>query len=158
MAKTIKPSKYIVCVDNTEISRQALRFACIKARKRGIQIDILHVIPPADLQALGSVADKIEEEQRNEAEALLKELSQEAHDVSGVIPSLWIRSGNPSDEIIAHITENTDANMLVLGVTPGSKSGNRVINWLTSEAGDKLMIPMMLVPDNLTDQQMEELG
>lgn len=150
-----KPSKYIVCVDNTEISRIALRFACIKARKRNIMIDILHVIAPSDLQAMGGVAQKIEQEQRAEAEALLQSLAEEAYTLMGHCPSLSIRNGKPSDEIIAQTLEDPDANMLVLGVTPGSKSGNRVISYLTSQAGEKLLIPMMLVPGNMTDQQME---
>lgn len=152
---THKPSKYIVCVDHTDISRMALRFACIKARKRHIMIDILHVIPPSDVQTMGAIAHKMEQEQRDAAEALLISLANEAYELMGRCPSLSIRSGKPSDEILAHTLEDPDANMLVLGVTPGSKSGNRVINYLTSQAGDTLLVPMMLVPGNLTDQQME---
>lgn len=153
-----KSSKYLVCVDKTDVSRIALRFACIKAKRRNILIDMLHVIPPSDIQTLGAVANKIEKEQREEAEALLQELAKEAIEIAGVRPSLWIRSGKPADEIIAQTLDDYDANMLVLGITPGSKSGNRVINSLTSQAGEKLLIPLMLVPGNLTDKQMEALA
>ena len=154
----IQPSKYLVCVDNTEVSRIALRFACIKAARRGILIDMLHVIVPVDIQTIGAVASKIEKEQRAEAENLLQELAAEAYELSGVYPSLWIRRGSPAEEIIAQTLEDYDANMLVLGVTPGSKSGKRVIQSLTNQAGEKLLIPMMLVPGNLTDKQMEVLA
>ena len=154
----IKPSKYLVCVDDTDVSRIALRFACIKGKKRGILIDILHVIEPMDMQALGSVADKMAREQRQKAEELLQSFAQDACDCSGVVPSLWIREGDPSDEILDLAVSDPDINMLVLGVNTGSKSGNRVINWVTSKAGDKLLVPVMLVPNNLTDQQMEELA
>lgn len=155
---SVRPSKYIVCVDSTELSQIALRFACIKAKKRHIQIDLLHVIAPNDMQAIGSIANKIEAEEREQAEALLISLSSLAYELSGIISSLWIRIGVPAQEIVAHTMENHDANMLVLAVAPGSKSGNRVIESLMSEAGEKLLIPMMLVPGNLTDQQMSELG
>lgn len=155
---SIRPSKYIVCVDDTELSQIALRFACIKAKKRHIQIDLLHVIAPNDMQVLGAVASKVEAEERQQAEALMKKLSELAYELSGIIPTLWIRCGVPSQEIVAHTLENHDANMLVLAVAPGSKSGNRVIESLMAEAGEKLLIPMMLVPGNLTDQQMSELG
>lgn len=155
---SIKPSKYLVCVDNTDVSRMALRFACIKGRKRGILVDMLHVIEKTDVQALGSVAEKMAREQRRNAEKLMRELSQEAYDCSGIIPSLWIREGDPSDEILDLAISDPDINMLVLGVNPGSKSGNRVISWVTSKAGDKLLVPVMLVPSNLTDQQMQELA
>lgn len=151
----IRPSKYLVCVDNTDVSRMALRFACIKGKKRGILIDIMHVIEKEDVQALGGVAKKMEREKRQEAEDLLKELSSDAYEFSGVISSLWIKEGDPSDEIIDLAMSEPDINMLVLGVNPGSKSGNRVINWVTSK---ELLVPVMLVPATLTDQQMMELA
>jgi nucleotide-binding universal stress UspA family protein len=154
----LKSSKYLVCIDNTDVSRIALRFACIKGKRRNILIDMLHVIPPSDIQTIGAVASKIEKDQRDEAEALLQDMAKEAFELSGIRPSLWIRQGNPADEIIAQTLEDYDANMLVLGVTPGTKSGKRVIQSLTSQAGDKLLIPMMLVPGNLTDKQMEALA
>ncbi len=155
---SVRPSKYIVCVDDTELSHIALRFACIKAKKRRIQIDLLHVIAPSDMQVLGAVASKVEAEERAQAETLMIKLSNLAYDISGIIPTLWIRSGVPAHEIVAHTMEHHDANMLVLAVAPGSKSGNRVIESLMMQAGEKLLIPMMLVPGNLTDQQMSELG
>jgi nucleotide-binding universal stress UspA family protein len=156
--KKIRPSKYLVCVDDTEVSRMALRFACIKGKARGIRIDVLHVIETQDVQTIGAIADKMAQEQRAHAEAFLSELAEEAHRVAGIIPSLWIREGNPSDEILELAMEEPDINMLVLGVNPGSKSGNRVINWVSSKAGDKLLVPVMLVPSTLTDQQMQELA
>ncbi len=155
---TIKPSKYLVCVDDSDVSRMALRFACFKGARRGILIDILHVTEKQDLQALGAVSDKMEQEQRKAAETLLAELAAEAYECSGITPSLWIREGDPSDEILELAMEDPDINMIVLGVNPGSKSGKRVINWVTSKAGDRLLVPVMLVPANLTDQQMKELA
>lgn len=154
----IKPSKYLVCVDDTDVSRMALRFACFKGKKRGILIDILHVTEKQDLQALGSVAEKMAQEQREHAEQLMQELAQEAYECAGITPSLWIKEGDPSDEILDLAISDPDINMLVLGVNPGSKSGNRVINWVTSKAGEKLLVPVMLVPATLTDQQMKELA
>jgi nucleotide-binding universal stress UspA family protein len=153
----IKPSKYLVCVDNTDVSRVALRFAAIKGAKRGILIDMLHVIVPAEMQPIGSVAEKMRQEQRAETEAMMNSLAQEAHDIAGITPSIWIREGKPSEEILELAMSDPDINMIVLGVNPESKSGDRVISWLTS-AAEKLMVPIMLVPATLTDAQMEKLG
>ena len=158
MNDLIRQSKYLVCVDDTEVSCMALRFACIKARKRHILIDIMHVIPPSDIQALGGVAEKMRAEQRAEAETFLQELSQIAFELSGVMPTLWIREGDPSQEILDLALSQPDINMLVMGINPSSKSGNRVISWITSKAGEKLLVPVMLVPSTLTDQQMHQLA
>ena len=151
-------SKYLVCVDASDVSRKALRFACIKARKRGILLDILHVITPSDIQALQGVADVMRQEAREAAEALLQSMADEASTITGIVPTLLIREGNPGEQILAQTLEDYYTNMVVLGVSPGSNSGMRVINWLTSQSGKKLSIPMMLVPGNLSDEQMEELA
>ncbi|MCI5049639.1 MAG: universal stress protein [Rickettsiales bacterium] len=158
MTETTEKQKYLVCVANSDVSRKALRFACMKAAKRNISIDVLHVMPPIDVQTLQSVADKMLEEQRAEAEELLKSMADEAQELTGIKPTLLIRSGNPAEEILAQTQEDYFTNMLVLGVSPGSNSGRRVISWLSNHSGTKLLIPMMLVPGNLTDEQMESLA
>ncbi len=151
-------SKYLVCVDHTDVSRAALRFACSKARKRNIRIDVLHVMPPVDGQVLGSVAEKMRQEQRAEAEKLLQSLAHEAVGEFGITPSLLIREGKPAEQILAQTQEDYFTNMLVLGVSPQSSSGRRVISALTSYYADKMHIPIMLVPGNMSDEEMEALG
>ncbi|MAR56742.1 MAG: hypothetical protein CMM93_06120 [Rickettsiales bacterium] len=153
----IKPSKYLVCVDDTDVSRAATRFAAIKGAKRGILIDLLHVIVPSELQPMGSVAEKMKQEQREATEKLMQSLAEEAFEIAGITPSLWIKEGKPSEQILELAMSDPDINMIVLGVNQESKSGDRVISWLTSSA-EKLMVPIMLVPGNLTDAQMEKLG
>ena len=43
---------------------------------RGGAVDLLHVMPPADFQTLGSVADRMKEERRAEGEQLLTKLAE----------------------------------------------------------------------------------
>lgn len=151
-------SKYLVCVDHTDVSRSALRFACSKARKRNIRIDVLHVMPPVDGQLVGAVADKMRQEQRADAEKLLQSLAHEAVGEFGITPSLLIREGIPADQILAQTQEDYFTNMLVLGVSPQSSGRRKVINTLTNYYADKLHIPIMLVPGNMTDEEMDKLG
>lgn len=154
----MRPSKFLVCINDSDESRVALRFACIKAKKRGGVVDILHVLEPADIQTLFAVADKMREERRQEAEALMKRFSDEAFAISGITPNLILREGQIGAEIVAASLEDVDANMLVLGASPASSNKGRILSGLVGQLGDKLLIPMMLVPGNLTDQQIEELS
>lgn len=156
--KSLNQVKFLVCVDESPESLAALHFACIKAKKRGGLVDVLHVLPPADFQTLFSIADKMQEERRQEAENLLQKLADEAHKLTGITISILLREGPVGDEVIAAALEDYDANMLVLGVAPKAANRGKLIAWLASQMGDKLLIPMMLVPGNLTEQQMEELG
>lgn len=151
-------SKYLVCVDDTDVSRTALRFACIKAKKRNIRIDMLHVIAPIEMQAMPAVADKMREEQLAEAEEMLQLLAKEAEAVSGITPTIMIRHGNPADEILEQIQNDYYTNMLVLGVTPNSSSGRKVISTLVNQSCEKIHMPIMLVPGSMDENEMHELA
>ncbi len=155
---TPPPGKFLVCVDKSDVSRVALHFACVKAKKRGGLVDMLHVIePPADFQGLAAVAEKIREERREEAEELMQALAEEAGKV-GITPSILLREGSIGEQIIEVAQEDFDINMLVLGASPSGSGSGRIISWLAGQLGDKLLIPLMLVPGNLTEQQIEELS
>ena len=151
-----KAAKYLVCVDSREESRVALRLACMKAHRRGSSVDLLHVITPADFQTLGAIADRMREERRGEGEQLLKTLSEEANRYD-VVPSLLLREGPVGDEILAAAKDNPDINIIVLGMPQQSTSRGKLAAWLVCQLGSKLFVPLLMVPGNLTDQQLEAL-
>ncbi len=153
----IKPPKYLVCVDAGEESRVALRLACMKATVRNGMVDILHVIPPADFQTLGAVADRIREEREQEGQALLKRLADEAGAGYGITPGMVLRQGSTGEEIIAATLEDHDVIMLMVGVAQQPGSRGKLTSWLAGQLGHKLFTPILLVPGNLTDQQLTSL-
>lgn len=157
MNTTEKKGKFLVCVAGNEASYMALRLACKKARRRGDGVDILTVIEPMDFQPLFGTGDRISSERREKAEALLRELAAIAHDECGITPSLHLREGKLGEQIIAAVMEDNDVNMLVIGLMPGSPTGTKLVTWLAERMGDGLLVPMTIVPGNLTDHQLEAL-
>lgn len=151
--------KHIVCVDDSPAALVALRFACKKTAKRGGVVEMLHIIPPSDMQNMFGALEIAREEQRREAETLMAELSQQMVEYSGITPQVQLRDGNPGEEIINAVLEDTHVDMLMLGVSPQSSAdGRKLINWLSATLGDKLLVPLLLVPGNLTDLQIEALS
>lgn len=158
MALPQNPTKFLVCIDRQEASRVALRFACMKAKKRGGIVDILHVMEPVDNQTLLSVTDAMKEEQHAEAEALITQLCNDAFYHFGIQPNGLIREGKIGEEILKTAKEDEGVNMIVLGVAPKSSNRGKLIAWLSNQFGDRLIMPIMLVPGNLTTEQMQELS
>ncbi len=152
------PTKFLVCVDKAEASRVALRFACIKAKKSEGLVDMLHIMEPPEGDALLGIAEAMRTEARDAAEAMVQALCEEAHEIAGITPSILLREGKVGEEILKAAIEDCDAHMLVLGVTPGGSKRGRLIAWLSTQMGESLLIPVLLVPGNLTDQQIEELS
>lgn len=157
METIARPAKYLVCVDGREESRVALRLACMKARARGNAVGMLHIIAPADFQTLGAIAERMREERHAEGEELLNRLSDEATTAYGITPSLMLREGSAGDEILVTALENPDVNMIVIGVAQQSQGRGKLATWLAGQLGNKLLIPLLMVPGNLTDQQLQAL-
>ena len=127
-------------------------------RRKGSTVDLLHVIPPTDFHTLHAIEDRMREENRREAETLMKQMAEEAQELSGVMPTIVLREGKAAEEILAAASEDPNVNMLVLGVNEKSGARGSTLNWLTAQVGRKLSVPLLLVPGNLTDQQIEALG
>ena len=152
-----KATKFLVCVDDREESKIALRLACMKANARGSRVCMLHVTAPADFQTLGAIADRMREERKAEGQQLLSTLAEEAYATYGIRPDAVLREGSTGDEIIAAAFEDSDVNMIALGVAQHVAGRGKLAAWLASQLGSKLYVPLLMVPGNLTDQQLQSI-
>ena len=157
VAKGRKKENYLVCVNSEHYSEVALHFTCFLAKKDHGSILLLHVIEPADYQSLGMVADKMRKEKHEESQALLSELAKKAQEWSGVMPTVMVREGLIEDEIIAVVEADPSIKMLIAGVASESSKKSKIIPPLVSAISTKLLIPMLIVPGALTNQEMEDV-
>ncbi len=150
--------RYLVCVDGRRECRVALRLACMKVKARAGHITLLHVAPAVDFQTLGSIADRMRIERLNEGEALLAELSAEAQENFGITPTLLLLEGSAGEKIIESAMNDPNIIILVLGITQHQNTGvGKLSAWLASQLNSSLLIPILMVPGNLTDQQLSTL-
>ncbi|MFW0776518.1 MAG: universal stress protein [Rickettsiales bacterium] len=154
---TQKPPKYLVCVDGRDECQVALHLVCLKAVARGGRVDMLHVTPPADFQTLGAIADRMREERKHEGEELLKKMADEAYAEYGIRPSPILKEGAIGDEIIAAALADPDITMVVLGIASDNNGRGTLAAWLANQLGNKFPIPLLMVPGNLTQQQLQTL-
>lgn len=157
MTQTPKAPKYLVCVDSREECRAALKLVCLKAAARKGAVDMLHVTPPADFQTLGGIADRMREERKREGEDLLKTMADEAYAAYGIRPNPLLREGAIGEEIIAAALNDADVIMVVVGIASGNSGRGTLASWLAGQLGSKFPIPLLMVPGNLTDQQLQTL-
>jgi len=148
---------YLVCVDGSAHSRVAMRFACLRAKTTNGQVVLLTAIEPAEFQHWIAVEDVMLEERREEAEHVLQDLAAEVNQWAGVMPTLVEREGHTGDEILAAIEEDPSINFLVVGAaSPAGKHG-KLISWLASQLAGRLTVPLVIVPGNLSDEQLAEI-
>jgi hypothetical protein len=144
---------FLVVVDETEEMRVALRYAALRAFHTGGKVALLAVAEPPGIQQFAAIEERMEEEAREEAEQLLAKLSGEVKDIAGSMPILYLRSGRPSEELLALIDEEPSISVVVLGAGTGQEGPGPLITALVSHSG-KLRVPVTIVPGGLDDEQI----
>jgi nucleotide-binding universal stress UspA family protein len=111
----------------------------------------------AQFQHWASVADLMREEARTEAEQVIGRAAAQVQRWSGKMPVLYIREGVASEEVLNLIQEDPGISILVLGASTGPQGPGPLITALTQKAVSQLPVPMVIVPGNLSDEELEAL-
>lgn len=148
--------KFLVVLDDSRECLNAMRFAAMRASHTGGGVEILSVIPPDEFNHWIGVADIMRAETRERIEVHYDVFAKWMRDRQGVDPALVIREGEPMNEIIAQIQEDSDIGVLVLGASTGKKGPGPLVTALSKSAGS-LPIPVTIVPGDLTKEQLEAI-
>jgi nucleotide-binding universal stress UspA family protein len=143
---------YLVVLDDTEESEIALRFAARRASKTGGAVEILVVIPRQDFVAWGGVQATIEQEARENAEALVTRATEMLGSELGERPVIKVRQGDAPTIIRETLNENPEIGALVLSAANSGSPGP-----LVSHSGT-LPCPVMIVPGSLTREALDRLS
>tara|TARA_B100000315_G_scaffold249977_1_gene282022 strand:+ start:353 stop:760 length:408 start_codon:yes stop_codon:yes gene_type:complete len=134
-----------------------MRLAALRARNTGGHVFLLYVVEPASFQHWGSVSEVMAEERRQEAEERLNALAEEVNNYAGIRPVLFVRQGRKIEQILKLIDDEPDINAMVLGCAPEGKGSNDLVHELSNQLTKRLRIPLLIVPGNLTDEQIKSL-
>lgn len=145
---------FLVVVDSSPEMKVALRFACRRARATGGRLAMLYVTEPATAEWLG-VGEIMREERRAEAETRLQELAVDVREMSGDVPVLYVREGDPADELLRLLEEEPKISVLVLGADPGPKGPGPLVAALSGRLLGKLHVPMTIVPGSMTGAEID---
>ncbi|MFN4090987.1 MAG: universal stress protein [Alphaproteobacteria bacterium] len=151
---------FLCVVDETEELHVALEFAALRAKRLpNTRVGIAYVIDaPADFQHWAAVGDLMREEARDEAEQKLLRAATQVHRWSGKIPVVYVREGAVLDELFELIQEDHDVALLILGADVGPQGPGPLVSSLTGKQIGRLRVPLVIVPGNLSDEELESLA
>ena len=148
---------FLVVVDETEEMHAALRFACARAKSTGGRVALLYVIEPEGFTHWMAVENLSQEEAREKAETLLRDLSSKVNEWAGEMPVLHLREGSRRESLLGLIEEEPAISILVLGAATGTRGPGPLVSALTGKLVGKLRIPITIVPGNLSEEQIEAI-
>ena len=146
---------FLIVVDETEEMKLALRYACRRAKHTGGRVALLYVIEPSGFQHWMSVGDLMREEARSEGEDVLQRHAAQVNEISGNLPILHLREGNRRDALFELLDEDPDISVLVLGASAGKRGPGPLITALMGKYIGQLHVPVIMVPDSLTEEEID---
>ena len=149
---------FLVVVDDTPELKLAIRYACLRAKKTGGRVAMLHVTAPEEMQEWIGVSRLIRDEARQQAEALMQRMAAEVQKLSGAMPVLYFREGDRREEVMALIDEEPSISILVLGASTGPKGPGPLVQAMTSKYVGKLRLPITIVPGNLSNDDVDHIA
>ncbi len=149
--------KFLVILDDTRECLNAMRFAAMRAAHTGSKVQILSIISPEEFQGWAGIADLMRSEAQERIEAHFEVFAKWMRDRQGVDPELVIREGEPVDEILAQIEEDTEIGFLVLGAGDEGNSPGPLVSQLARNSGN-LPIPITIVPGGLSRDRLETIA
>ncbi|MBO1074967.1 universal stress protein [Roseomonas marmotae] len=148
---------FLVVVDDSPERHIALRYACLRVRASGGRVALLRVVEPPEMTEWAGVGALLEEERREEAEKLLSGLAAEVQEITGGMPILLIREGDPRDELLALLEEDPRISILVLAASASGSAPGPLITALTGRYGARLRVPMTIIPAGLGEEDMQRV-
>jgi nucleotide-binding universal stress UspA family protein len=147
--------KYLVVIDDTEECDRAVYWAAKRAGRTKSQLVMLRMIDTGERnqQWLG-VADIMKAEAMEAANAAFDKYAARVKDIASIIPDRVIREGDPAEEIVKLIDEDTDIGILVLAAGTASEGPGPLVSSLAKNAGT-FPIPVAIVPGHLSHEDID---
>ena len=154
------PRKFLVVVDDSPEFGAALGYAARRAKSTGGRVVLLRALVGGSDEHWSGVRDEIRRQQREEAEALLTRIGEEAADKSGSAPIFIIEEGDPQGAIRKTVGADPDIKILVLAAGTSSRGPGPLVSAIIKQGaqigGRKL--PVTIVPGELTEAEILDLA
>lgn len=149
--------KFLVIIDDTPECERAVAYAARRARSTGGSVVMLFVIVPDDFQHWLGVEKIMREEANQAAQSAMASHAAKIREQVGIEPELVVREGKPADEIHKVIEEDQDIAILVLAAGNAKEGPGPLVASIAGK-GAAFPIPVTVVPQNLSDEDIESLS
>jgi len=149
--------KFMAVIDTTPESARAVRYAAMRAKNSGGGIVLLYVISDADFNQWIGVGEIMRAEARAEADTVMANVANSVREAIGVETELVVREGKSTEQILQLIEEDRDIAILVLGASSAKEGPGPLVSAVAGR-GTAFPIPVTIVPENLTDEEIDALA
>ncbi len=151
------PRSFLLVVDASSELNAAVRFACRRSLHTDGNVALFHAVERADFHHFATIGELMETEARSEAEKLLQRVAADVQRFTGQMPGLYLREGDVIEQLLAVIDEEKTISVLVLAASTGEDGPGPLVSALSGRLAGKIRLPVIIVPGNLTAEEIDEL-
>lgn len=144
---------FLVVIDDSEELKPALEYACLRAKRSGGHVALLYVMQPVEFEHFAFVGDAMRADRRKEAEALVHAYADHVFQVSGRMPTIYLREGDRREELLK-LLEEERVHVLVLGANTGKGGPGPLISSLMGKDLRRVHVPMAIIPGSLSEEEI----
>ena len=148
--------KFMAVIDGTPECERAVHYAGRRAKNSNVGLVLLFVIPEGDFQQWLGVETIMRAEAREEADAIMAKTAQKVRESIGIDPEIVVREGNATEQINALVEEDRDIAILVLAAASAKEGPGPLVSAIAGR-GAVFPIPVTVLPDSLTDEEIDAL-
>lgn len=148
--------KFLAIIDGTPECERAVRYAGRRAKNSNGGLVLLYVIPDGDFQQWLGVEQIMRAEAHEEAESSLAKITQNVREMIGIEPEAVIREGAAAEQLHTLIEEDRDISILVLAAGSAKDGPGPLVSSIAGR-GAAFPIPVTVLPDNLSDEEIDAL-
>lgn len=149
--------KFMAVIDDTPECSRAVHYAGRRAKNSNGGLVLVYIIPDGDFQQWLGVEEIMRAEAREEAEAVVAKSAQQVRETIGIEPEIVIREGSAAEQINAVIEEDRDIAILVLAASSAKEGPGPLVSSVAGR-GAAFPIPVTVLPDTLTDEELDALA
>jgi nucleotide-binding universal stress UspA family protein len=154
----IRQRVFLVVVDGSPEMRVALRYAARRAQHLGGRVVLLHVFEPVGRQHWGAMESLLRDEGRQEAEQLMSKIAAETSVLTGQLPAIHLREGETREELFKLLDEDPSISTLILAARTAENGPGPLVSALSGKYIGRLRVPVTILPDTLTDAQIDAIS
>ncbi len=149
--------KFMAVIDDTPECQRAVHYAGRRAKNSNGGLVLVYIIPDGDFQQWLGVEEIMRAEAREEAEAVVAKSAQLVRENIGIEPEIVIREGGAAEQINAVIEDDRDIAILVLAASSAKEGPGPLVSSVAGR-GAAFPIPVTVLPDTLTDEELDALA
>jgi nucleotide-binding universal stress UspA family protein len=149
--------KFLAIIDDTPECERAVAYASRRAQSTGGVLVLLYVIEPGDFQHWLGVEKIMRDEAMQMAGTALDGYAATVREKLGIEPELVVREGKPAEEIHKLIEADQDIAILVLAAGAAKEGPGPLVASIAGK-GAAFPIPVTVVPQNLSDEEIDSLA